>query len=109
MPVLGCFAEKLLIYCPLYAATRIRSSGTRNRVKEGRSVKFILGIIFGALVIIFMVQNVQVVDIKFLAWTMSISRALVILIVLVIGILLGWVLRSIGYRKKRKAVEKTVE
>ena len=72
-------------------------------------MKFILGIIFGALVIIFMVQNVQVVDIKFLAWTMSISRALVILIVLVIGILLGWVLRSIGYRKKRKAVEKTVE
>ena len=69
-------------------------------------MKFIIGIIFGALVILFMVQNVQVVDIKFIAWTVSISRALMILIVFVIGILLGWVVRSMGYRKKKRAEEK---
>ncbi|KPJ88907.1 MAG: hypothetical protein AMS17_03865 [Spirochaetes bacterium DG_61] len=69
-------------------------------------MKFIIGIIIGALVIVFMVQNVQVVDIKFIAWSVSISRALMILIVFVIGILLGWVVRSIGYRKKKRAEEK---
>jgi uncharacterized integral membrane protein len=68
-------------------------------------MKFILGIIIGALVIVFMVQNVQVVDIKFLTWSVTISRALMILIVFAVGILLGWVVRSIGYRKKKKAGE----
>jgi putative membrane protein len=65
-------------------------------------MKFILGIIIGILVIIFMVQNAQVVEIKFLAWTITISRALMVLIVFVFGIFIGWVVRSIGYRKKRR-------
>jgi uncharacterized integral membrane protein len=68
-------------------------------------MKFILGIIIGALVIVFMIQNVQVVDIKFFTWSVTISRALMILIVFAVGILLGWVVRSIGYRKKKKSGE----
>jgi uncharacterized integral membrane protein len=65
-------------------------------------MKFILGIVIGILVIIFMIQNVQVVEIKFLAWTVTISRALMALIVFIFGIFIGWVVRSIGYRKKRR-------
>ena len=64
--------------------------------------KFIIGLIVGILVIIFMVQNVEIVDIKLYAWTISIPRAIMILIVFVVGIILGWIIRSIGYRKKRK-------
>ena len=67
--------------------------------------KFIIGIIIGVLVIVFMVQNVETVDIQFLTWTAHLSRALMILIVFVVGIGIGWVIRSIGYRKKKKKAE----
>jgi uncharacterized integral membrane protein len=71
--------------------------------------KFIVGLIIGILVIIFMVQNVEVVDIALYAWTVSIPRAIMILIVFVIGIALGWVIRSIGYRKKKREMKKEEE
>jgi len=71
--------------------------------------KFIIGIIIGVLVIIFMVQNVQTVDIQFLTWTFQIQRAIMILIVFVVGIGIGWVVKSIGYRKKRKKKERAEE
>jgi uncharacterized integral membrane protein len=71
--------------------------------------KFIVGIIIGVLVIIFMVQNVQTVDIQFLTWTFQIQRAIMILIVFIVGIGIGWVVRSIGYRKKRKKKEREEE
>jgi uncharacterized integral membrane protein len=67
--------------------------------------KLIVGIIIGVLVIVFMVQNVETVDIQFLTWTAHLSRALMILIVFVVGIGIGWVIRSIGYRKKKKKKE----
>jgi uncharacterized integral membrane protein len=71
--------------------------------------KLIVGIIIGVLVIIFMVQNGENVDIKFLAWSVSIQHAIMILIVFVVGIGVGFVIRSIGYRKKKKREEKKEE
>jgi uncharacterized integral membrane protein len=68
--------------------------------------KFIIGIIIGILVIIFMVQNKEIAEITFLAWSASIPRAIMILIVLVAGIGLGWMIRSIGYRKKKREIKK---
>jgi uncharacterized integral membrane protein len=49
-----------------------------------------------------MVQNVEVVDITFLAWTMDLPRAIMILIVFVLGIGVGYVARGIRSRKKEK-------
>ena len=68
-------------------------------------MKFIIGIIIGILVIIFMVQNVDVVDITFLAWTMHLPRAIMILIVFVLGIGVGYVARGVRTRKKEKKEE----
>ena len=68
-------------------------------------MKFIIGIFIGILVIIFMVQNVEVVDITFLAWTMNLPRAIMILIVFVLGIGVGYVARGIRARKKEKKEE----
>lgn len=67
--------------------------------------KFIFGIIIGAIVIVFMVQNVETVTVNFFAWNVTIPRAIMILIVLVVGTVLGYIVRSIGYRKKRKEKE----
>ncbi len=44
--------------------------------------------------LIFTVQNVAAVDVTFLVWTISMSRALLILITLSIGFLLGWFLHA---------------
>ena len=68
-------------------------------------MKFIIGIIIGILVIVFMVQNVEVVDITFLAWTMHLPRAIMILIVFVLGIAVGYVARGFRARKKEKKEE----
>ena len=43
-----------------------------------------------ALVIVFALQNTQVVDVQFFFWTLSMSRALVLLGTLVIGLFAGW-------------------
>ncbi len=62
-------------------------------------MKFILGIIFGILVLIFMAQNPQVVDITFLAWTFSMSRAVMYLIIFILGFISGGLI--IGLKRKR--------
>ena len=53
-------------------------------------VKFILGIVFGILALIFIFQNMQMVDVTFLAWTITTSRALMLLIILIVGFLLAF-------------------
>ena len=50
----------------------------------------------------FLNQNTEIVEIDFLFWTISISRALVVLLVFIIGILVGAILKSIGERTKEK-------
>jgi uncharacterized integral membrane protein len=64
-------------------------------------VRFILGIVFGILAIIFVVQNIQTVDVTFLAWTITMSRALMLIIILGIGFLLGWAVCGIGRRRRK--------
>jgi len=49
-----------------------------------------LGVIFVAAVLVFAVQNTAVVDIRFLVWELSVSRALILLVSLLAGLLLGW-------------------
>jgi uncharacterized integral membrane protein len=46
-----------------------------------------------AFVLIFVVQNTQVVEFRFLLWTFSISRALMLFGTLAIGFIAGWLLR----------------
>jgi uncharacterized integral membrane protein len=71
--------------------------------KKGGKVKFIIGIVIGILVVIFILQNTEVVEIGFLFWTISISRALMVFMVFIVGILLGAVLKGMGKKKKKKS------
>jgi uncharacterized integral membrane protein len=68
-------------------------------------MKFIVGVIIGILVIIFMVQNTEKVDITFLGWSITMVRAIMILIVFVLGIAAGYVARGFRARKKEKKQE----
>jgi len=63
-------------------------------------MKFVTGIVFGILMVIFIFQNIDIVVINFLFWSLSISRALMIFLVFLMGIVLGTILRSISRGKK---------
>ena len=55
-----------------------------------RNIIFICLIVF---VLIFVVQNTQVVEFRFLVWTISMSRALMLFGALAIGVAAGWLLK----------------
>ncbi|NIM98576.1 MAG: DUF1049 domain-containing protein [candidate division Zixibacteria bacterium] len=55
--------------------------------------KTIIFIVLLVIVAIFVVQNTVVVDVRFLAWKVSMSRALMLLGTLLIGIAAGWLLK----------------
>ena len=65
------------------------------------NAKLIIGIILAGLAAIFIIQNVTVVDMRFLFWTLSMSRALLMLLILSVGIVLGWLLHGSFSRRKR--------
>lgn len=52
--------------------------------------------------VIFIVQNAAVVEIKFLAWSLSISRALLMFLLLAFGVIIGWLMHSVTTLKKKK-------
>ncbi|MBN1383734.1 MAG: LapA family protein [Elusimicrobia bacterium] len=56
--------------------------------------KLILSLILSGLAVLFIVQNVVDVNIRFLFWNLSISLALFMFCLLAIGIIVGWLLHS---------------
>ena len=65
-------------------------------------IRNIIFVILVALVLTFVVQNMQVVEVKFFAWTISMSRALMIFGTLIIGITAGWLLHFPRHHKEIK-------
>lgn len=59
-------------------------------------VKLIIGAIALFLVVIFAVQNYEVVQVKFLFWSFSMSRAIMIFILLALGFVSGFILKSVS-------------
>jgi len=60
--------------------------------------KTIVFVILAVLILLFVIQNTQVVETRFLFWTISMSRSLLLLGTFIIGVIAGWLLR----RPKRK-------
>jgi uncharacterized integral membrane protein len=53
-------------------------------------VQTVVILVLAALLIIILIQNVEVVTLKFLFWEISMSRILFIPIIMVIGFILGF-------------------
>ena len=68
-------------------------------------VKFIIGLAVGVLAVVFIVQNVETVEITFLAWTFSAPRAAMLVVILFIGIFVGWVVSSLGRGIKQRRLK----
>jgi uncharacterized integral membrane protein len=63
--------------------------------------KSIVWAVIAALVLIFIIQNVGAVDINLLFWKISMSRSLLILFTIVIGMIAGWFLKGSALHRKR--------
>lgn len=64
------------------------------------NIKLVVGIALIALVVVFTLQNTQTVEITLLLWTVSMSRAVMIFLVFLLGLVSGWILHS--YIKRRR-------
>ena len=66
-----------------------------------RSIKTIVSLLLIIAVLIFSIQNIAAVEIQFLVWSFSIPRALLIVILLGIGFIIGMLFYSIAFRRNR--------
>ncbi|MHB1619585.1 MAG: lipopolysaccharide assembly protein LapA domain-containing protein [Sulfuricella sp.] len=66
------------------------------------NLKLTLILLLASLAVVFIAQNVAVVEISFLYWRASMSSALLIFFTLMIGFLLGWFLHSYLLHRKSK-------
>jgi putative membrane protein len=64
--------------------------------------KIILSVILASLALLFIVQNFAVIDIRFLFWTVAISRSLLMFSLFLIGLILGWSLHSYFIYSRKK-------
>lgn len=62
--------------------------------------KLIIMLILAGLAVLFIIQNVAIVEIQFLLWSIQMSRSLLMFLLLAMGIIIGWFLH--GYLKYRK-------
>lgn len=67
------------------------------------SSKLILILVLTGFVVLFIIQNVAMVEIQFLFWSLQMSRALMMFVLLAIGIIIGWFLHGHVRHLKQKA------
>jgi len=66
--------------------------------------KLVISLILAGLAIIFIIQNVAIVKISFLFWSIQMSQALLMFLLFAAGILAGWLLQSYFKRQKRTQI-----
>jgi len=65
------------------------------------SIKSIISLLLIIAALIFSIQNVAAVEIQFLLWSFSIPRALLTMILLGVGFVIGMLFYSIVFRRRR--------
>jgi len=61
--------------------------------------KLTLSLVLIVVVVLFTLQNTQVVEVRLLFWKLSMSRVLLIFLLLAVGAILGWVAHG-AYRHR---------
>jgi len=67
-----------------------------------QSFKLSTSLVLLVLATIFLIQNTQVVQISIIFWSISMSAAIMVVTLLVVGILIGWFLNGYLSNKKEK-------
>ncbi|MBW1998989.1 MAG: LapA family protein [Deltaproteobacteria bacterium] len=74
-----------------------RSASGKKSFVTFKNIVFAILII---LVIIFIVQNTQTIEVKFLPWKVSLPSAVILLGTFVVGLVIGWLARRVRPRKQ---------
>jgi lipopolysaccharide assembly protein A len=87
------------------------SEGAEREYSAGGSIKnmsfrLMLILILAGLVTMFIIQNVEAVEVSFLFWSIAMSRALLIVFALAIGFVVGWI--GHGYLALQRSKERSV-
>jgi len=70
------------------------------------NLKLFTTLVLIALAAIFIVQNADVVELRFLFWQIAMSRALMFVFLVLIGIAIGWLLRGHMLHQTREQEQK---
>ena len=68
-----------------------------------RNVKLVSALALLGLLVVFSIQNAELLQVNFLLWSFEMRRALILFLVLAIGIILGWVLHSFRRASQKSA------
>ncbi|OGA49297.1 MAG: hypothetical protein A3G25_16300 [Betaproteobacteria bacterium RIFCSPLOWO2_12_FULL_63_13] len=67
-------------------------------------LRLILWVVLLAIAVIFVTQNAQAVEVRFLVWRLAVSQALLLFFVLAVGFGVGWISRAyLAWRRARGA------
>lgn len=66
-----------------------------------KSLKSIISLLLIIAVMIFAIQNLAAVEIQFLFWSFSVPRALMIVILMGVGFVIGMLVFSLLFRRQR--------
>ena len=70
------------------------------------NIKLAMILVLSSLAVIFVAQNIAVVKVDFLVWSLSMPGSLLIIVILLSGFILGWFVHGyIAYRKSRDVYE----
>jgi uncharacterized integral membrane protein len=74
------------------------------------NLKLISGLVIICLMLVLIIQNIAIVEIRLFFWTIEMSLVLLILILLGLGVVAGWLLNDyFTNRKKNKSQMKPQE
>ena len=65
-----------------------------------KDIKLILAIVLAVVVVLFVLQNTEPVRVEILFWSWTASRAIVLLVVFLIGVVAGWLARAGALRRR---------
>jgi len=65
------------------------------------NAKLILVLLLSGAAVLFIIQNVAIVEIQFLFWSIQMSRSLLMFLLVGVGMLIGWFLHA--WLKHRRA------
>jgi uncharacterized integral membrane protein len=66
------------------------------------TVKRLLLLIVAVPVLLFILQNFQVTELRFITWRVAMPQALLLALVLAAGVVVGWALRALLSERKAK-------
>jgi uncharacterized integral membrane protein len=65
-------------------------------------VRLIVGLVLIAAALLFIFQNVGMIEIRFMVWSISMSRSLLLFVVLGAGVLIGWLWHGVSAWRSRR-------